>query len=461
VPSGLPGGIGRIAQRESTRLTSERSQVQILLRPPSRRAPTCVRSTLDGGTPSRVSLWAGVQGMVESTIGERLRELRRGIFTQHDLAAAADVSVDVIRKLEQGRRHTASIATLARIADALGVDLAELLRPARPLGATSENKGQVSAIADVLTGVDDLLGELDDADLPDLTELGRAVTYAWGHFYAGRYGSLAVLLPRLLADAQAATHAAAASDSARVADLAAQVHQITAGTLVRLDAADLGHVAAREALRLAASGTDPLRAASGRYTFGHVLMRQGRFIDAERVSVATAEQVQPTGPVSAAQLTVYGGLLLRGATAAARQGRAHAATDLLAEATTVAERAGMDRVDRDVVFGPSNLVMQSTDCSVVVGDYVRAADVARLMPREAALPLMFRSRHLADVAHAQLRLGRTQAAESTLLTMERAAPEWTTHHRLPRLLVGELLTRGRPSARLRELSQRLNVTRRT
>jgi hypothetical protein len=34
VPSGLPGGIGRIAQRESTRLTSERSQVQILLRPP-------------------------------------------------------------------------------------------------------------------------------------------------------------------------------------------------------------------------------------------------------------------------------------------------------------------------------------------------------------------------------------------------------------------------------------------
>ncbi len=39
--------------------------------------------------------------MTEPTIGERLRELRRGIFTQHDLAAAADVSIDVIRKLEQ------------------------------------------------------------------------------------------------------------------------------------------------------------------------------------------------------------------------------------------------------------------------------------------------------------------------------------------------------------------------
>jgi DNA-binding XRE family transcriptional regulator len=52
----------------------------------------------------------------EPTIGERIRELRRGIYTQTDLAAAAGVSVDVIRKLEQGRRHTVSIGTLQHIA---------------------------------------------------------------------------------------------------------------------------------------------------------------------------------------------------------------------------------------------------------------------------------------------------------------------------------------------------------
>jgi hypothetical protein len=156
---------------------------------------------------------------------------------------------------------------------------------------------------------------------------------------------------------------------------------------------------------------------------------------------------------------VYGGLLLRGATAAARQGRTGAATDLLGEAVAVAQRTGMDRTDYDVVFGPSNVVMQSTDCSVVAEDYVRAADVARRMPRSSGLPPLFRSRHLVDVAHAQLRLGHTQAAESTLLTMERAAPERTVHHRLPRVLVEELITRGRPSARLRELAQRLNAAR--
>lgn len=398
--------------------------------------------------------------MPKSIIGARLHELRRGVFTQHDLAAAADISVDVIRKLEQGRRQTASIATLARLARVLGVELADLLRPARLACATDDDQGLVGAIRDVLTGVDDLLGELDDVDAPDLTELARTVTYAWGAFYSGRYGTLAALLPRLLADAQAAVHAAPSADSARAADLAAQIHQITAGTLVRFDAVDLGHVAAREALRLSALGSDPLRAASARYIFGHVLIREGRFIDAERVAVATAEQLQPTGQVSTAQLSIYGGLLLRGATAAARQRRAGAAADLLAEATTVAQRTGVDRVDVDVIFGPSNLIMQSADCAIVAEDYIGAAAVARKMPPSPAMPLMSKSRHLADVAHAELRLGHPQAAESVLLTMERAAPEWTAQHRLPCLLVAELMDQGRPSVRLRELARRLNVARR-
>ncbi|MGH3929410.1 MAG: helix-turn-helix domain-containing protein, partial [Pseudonocardiaceae bacterium] len=61
---------------------------------------------------------------------------------------------------------------------------------------------------------------------------------------------------------------------------------------------------------MAARVPDPLRAAAVRCSLGHVLMRQGRFVDAERVSVATAEAIQPRGDVSTAQLSVYGGLLL-------------------------------------------------------------------------------------------------------------------------------------------------------
>jgi transcriptional regulator with XRE-family HTH domain len=87
----------------------------------------------------------------EPTIGERIRELRRGIYTQTDLAAAADVSVDVIRKLEQGRRHTVSIGTLQRIARALDVDIGRLLGPSRPVSAVGEPPTPAAAIRDVLT----------------------------------------------------------------------------------------------------------------------------------------------------------------------------------------------------------------------------------------------------------------------------------------------------------------------
>lgn len=394
--------------------------------------------------------------MTDPTIGERIRELRRPTYTQHDLAVAAEVSVDVIRKLEQGRRQTASIVTLARIAAALGVDLVALLGPPRPVAAANGDQERMSAIRNALTSVDDLLGELDGADLPDLTEFSRAVTYAWGLFWATRYGLLAAMLPRLLTEVTAVTHAAAASDMSRAADLAAQVYQITAETLLHLGDAGLGHVAAREALRSAALASDPLRVAAGRSALGHVLLRQGRFGDAERVYLASAVDIQQQ--TSPAHLSVHGGLLLGGASAAARRGQAGAATELLTEAGAVAQRTRTDRRDYDVKFGPGLFVMAAVDCSVVTEDYVAAARVARTMPPDSALPLVSRSRHLADVAHAHLRLGRTSAAESVLLTMEQAAPEWTSHQQLPRVLVGELMTLGRPSVRLRELAQRLNAT---
>ncbi|MDQ3152917.1 MAG: helix-turn-helix transcriptional regulator [Actinomycetota bacterium] len=385
------------------------------------------------------------------TIGGRILELRRGVYSQIDLATAADVSVDVIRKLEQGRRQTASIGTLQRIARVLDVDIGDLLGRSRPVPSGGEHQARVLAIRDALTSVDDLLGELDDADAPDLAELGRSLTYGWGAYWAGRYGPLAAMLPRLLAEARAATHGAAAPGGGRVADLAAQVHQLAAGTLLRLGAADLGHVAARESLRLAAMASDPLREAAMRSTMTYVLIRQGRFTDAERVAVATAVDVQPSGDATTPEL-------LRGATAAARDGRAGAAATLLGEAGEMAGRTGVDRTDYEMVFGPSNWVMQSADVAVVGEDYPAAVAVARRMPPGSALPLAARSRHLTDVVHAQLRLGNDRAAEAALLTLERGAPDWTVHHRLPRMLVGELLTRRRPSVALRELAGRLGVT---
>ncbi|TDD72171.1 helix-turn-helix domain-containing protein [Actinomadura rubrisoli] len=62
-----------------------------------------------------------------SRIGRNLGRLRRDRgMTQEGLAHAADVSVDVISKLEQGARRGVRISTLAKLADALDADIAEL-----------------------------------------------------------------------------------------------------------------------------------------------------------------------------------------------------------------------------------------------------------------------------------------------------------------------------------------------
>ena len=70
---------------------------------------------------------------VGETIGYQLRRLRRlrGL-TQEALADRANVSRDLVAKLEQGRRHTARIMSLASLARALDVELSALVRSATP-----------------------------------------------------------------------------------------------------------------------------------------------------------------------------------------------------------------------------------------------------------------------------------------------------------------------------------------
>jgi transcriptional regulator with XRE-family HTH domain len=69
---------------------------------------------------------------IGETIGYQLRRLRRlrGL-TQEELADRADVSRDLVAKLEQGRRRSARIASLVSLARALDVELSALVtRPA-------------------------------------------------------------------------------------------------------------------------------------------------------------------------------------------------------------------------------------------------------------------------------------------------------------------------------------------
>lgn len=391
------------------------------------------------------------------TIGERIKSLRGKIFTQQQLADAAHVSVDLIRKLEQGRRHTASVGNLHRIARALDVDLAVLLSKPASMPSNDPRSGVV-AIRDALTAVDDLLGEItEDGELPSVEDAQRLVNYAWGSYWAGELELLGTLLPNGLAQLRAIARSASPDCQTHAYELLAQLYCVTRCTLTRLGQSDLAWLAIRNSLDAAARGADPLLEAMLRSSVAHQLLTQGRYEESVQVSRHAARTIEPVGDVAPAHLSAYGHLLLTAASAAGRGQQGREATDLLGEAGQIATRLGCDRNDYETSFGPSQVMMQTVDVHVVTENWDAALTAAECLPRDTRLPVVSRARNLYDQAFAHTRLGHDQRALDAVLAAEHLAPDLMRYHTLPRQIVAELLERDR-SSRLRHLARRLGVT---
>lgn len=395
---------------------------------------------------------------MESTIGERIKQLRNGVLmTQDDLAAAAGVSTDLVRKLEQGRRHTASIGSLHRIAAALDIDLGELLgRGNMPDAAPHAG---VVALRQAVADVADLLGDVEGEPL-SLREAERSVTYLWGAYWSGKYEQLTELIPQALTGLRATLHAADSSTRPKAAEQLAWGYWVAASTLTHLLQPDAAFMAVRRAVDLASSGDDAILAAALKGSLSWQLMVGGRFIEAERVAIRTAESIEPRGDVPVQDLSAYGSLLITAATAAARDDRRTTAADFLGSASEVAQRVGCDRIDYETPFGPSQVTMQTVDVSVVTEDYPAALDAASQMPANPGLPLAARCRHLTDRACAHANLGQEEKALALLLTAEGMSSDWIRHQTLARAVTRDLLTaERRRSTPLRQLAKRIGVNR--
>lgn len=394
----------------------------------------------------------------ELAIGEHIQRFRKAaLMTQDDLAAAAGVSTDLIRKLEQGRRHTASITSLHRIAGALDVDLGELLgRVSMPAAAPDAG---VVALRQSVADVGDLLGGVEGEPL-SLRDAERSVTYLWGMYWSGNWDRLTGLIPQALLGLRATLHAADATTRPRAAEQLAWAYSVAAGTLTHLRQSDAGFMAARRALDLAASGDDALFEAVLKGGVSWQLLVSGRFLDAETVAVRAAQSIEPHGDVPAPALSVYGSLLVQVANAAARNRRSAIAGNFLESAGEVAQHAAVDRMDYEIPFGPSLVTMQTVDVRVVTEDYPAAVEAASWMPANPGLPLASRCRHLTDRAYAHANLGQEEAALALLLTAEAMSPDWIRHQSLVRAVTRDLLVAERKRITpLRRFAQRIGVTR--
>ncbi len=383
------------------------------------------------------------------SIGEQLRTLRgqRGL-TQEALAERSGISVDLIKKLEQGQRVSARLTTLIALANALDAPLSQMVdrRPRLDGGSDRLVLGLRDAVLSphLLPGFD----ADDDGEATPVDQLWKTVHRAWRLYWDGHFVDLARMLPGLLAEARQAQREVGAPAAGPLA----QAYQLAADLLVHLGREDLAALGAERGIAAAAAGDDELQWASLHGTYAWALLMQARYREAEQVAIRIAERIEPRfSQATPEHLVVWGGLVLWAMAAAVEGAQADTAAQYISLSRVGAARLDRDRHDYEVNFGPTQVAMQTTYAYATLGEPDRALAAARDVRREDLFTISY-GRHLLDVAQAHVDQRHDDAAVEVLQEAKTLAPVWFRHQPPASSLVGQIRERKtRPSAALRDL----------
>ncbi|NGO69305.1 helix-turn-helix domain-containing protein [Streptomyces boncukensis] len=403
--------------------------------------------------------------MTIDSIGARIAKLRdfRGQMTQERLAELAGVSVDTIRKLEQGRRSTARIGTLRKLASALDVELERLLGQPTVTTQTAPDDGGLLALRDAIQDVDALPGVLMDIDLDDALDAEAwtaTVREATSLYWRGEYSTLSGRLPLILRDGNKVVRELTGAAAEKAWQQLALSYQLAASLATQAGHASWAFDAVRKQLEAAERASDSLMSGMGVSTLSWVLLRQGRWEQAQQVAERKADALEPSFRRSTpAEFAVYGNLLIAAATPAARRDRHDEARAHLNLAESAAVRSGAVRV-YGTAFSTMDVLTQQVNISIAgeQADYAHALTVAGHVDRSAISRPVHSAAHRVDVSHAQYETGDGDGALETLLEVERDQPEWIRYQTLAAVTVREMLeAERRKSTPLRGLAARLGV----
>ncbi|MFJ9982581.1 helix-turn-helix domain-containing protein [Streptomyces globisporus] len=394
------------------------------------------------------------------SIGDRIRALREfRDITQDQLAQRSGVSVDTIRKLEQGVRESARIGTLRSLARALDVQLERLVgQPTVTQQLTDD--GGLLALRDAIQDPGSLPGVLGDEDLedpPSPAEWAEQVQAATETYWTGGYSSLASTLPGLLRDGRAT---ARQHDTEGVWRDLALAYQLAASLSTQSGHPDWAYTAVERQLAAAARASDPLLEGMGVSTLSWVLLRQGRWEHARSLAERKADALEPRRRgATPDELAVYGNLLIAAATPAARADQHDDALHLLTLAEGAAVQSGPTRAYGSA-FSVVDVRTQKVNVSLA-GTEGRPAE-ALSAAREVDLGAISRPVHSAsyrvDVAQAMYQTGDNAGALELLLEVEADQPEWIRVQAGAAATVREMLeAERRRNSTLRGLASRLGV----
>ncbi|MEV4760887.1 helix-turn-helix domain-containing protein [Micromonospora sp. NPDC049559] len=390
---------------------------------------------------------------------------RRNLSQQH-LADRLGKSKSWVEKVERGARRLDRFSVLHEIAEALRIDVQQLVSTeSKRMGGRGriETEGIRAALERYAVPGPRRDGEPNPPELP---ELAKAVNHAWLTCQRSGYDSLARSLPRLILDAQASD---GLYHDPEAAHLLAQAYQIASAVLLKLGEAELAWLAADRSTAVAARADDPLLVGTATGRAGGALLALGRPGSALAAHEQAAHRLAPGGeelggtePTGPARLSVRGWLFLQGALAVARLGNAARARELLQAAEGAANALGTDQDRYWTSFGPTNVRLHRIAAAVELGEGGHAIEIhTRIDPRDlGGLPPERRAQHLLDLARAYLQTGDTVRAGRALVDGERVAPAEIRYRPAARATMTDLLRAigGTPPGPVPELAAHMGVT---
>ncbi|WP_280401334.1 helix-turn-helix domain-containing protein [Nocardia carnea] len=365
---------------------------------------------------------------IDTGVGARVAEERKlAGWTQARLASEANVSVSLVRAVEQGR-SPASPAFISACARALKVGVPDLTDQPYPRDTRAEHL--------VHAGIPDLRRELavyrippEDVPPRHSDDLAKDVARASQLRHGVKLEESGKLLPALLHDLRVAWYSTDGPEQERIFGLLAEAYAAASQVVYKLGYIDLASLAVDRYEWAAARSGDQLAVLAGDYQRAGEMIGVADWAGAERFLERSRRQIESEiGKGDPKVLSMWGNLHLKSGLAAARAGRRDTADAHLAEATETAARIGVDRDDYRLCFGPTNAMIWSVGLAVEALDGTTAVERAKRMQLPANTPRERAGHHYIDLARAFLLHGDRAGTFSALQTARRIAPTQTRYH---------------------------------
>ncbi|MFG3493579.1 helix-turn-helix domain-containing protein [Streptomyces sp. NPDC047928] len=381
----------------------------------------------------------------------RKHRRRRG-WSQEELAQNTCLSIQTVRKIEQG--GDVRTDTLHQVARGLGVTTAELFvadSPAPVVGDEASRRNLVELRKALMPPVGLEAPVVLAAEPSDLADLHRRIEDVHALYWADRYDSVARQLPALLRDTEATVTAVEGDEDRHEADKARTHSLLLAGKyLTQVRQYDLAYYALAESIRTARESGQQSAAGTGIVGMCWLLLRQDRFDESEALALRTAEVMEPRmSSAKPDELAIWGELWLRVASSTVRNNRPDDAAYARRMAATAASALATERNSFPHHwggFGPVTAEMKAVEDLALDGDargVLRRADEGVLGNK--ALKALGKptapnwGRHRLDVAKAHVALGSHQDAMAELVGLRESNGAWLRHQPLARYIMSDAL----------------------